>query len=66
MVFFVFTILAILLVAAFLKDRKTVSIVKQPCRKGHVWEEVPVDEDEEYFYLKCQNCNKTLSEVLSD
>lgn len=66
MTFIVFAILAVLLVLALRKDKEIHNFNNKPCRKGHSWEEVPVDNDDDLVFLRCKVCKGTFPEILND
>lgn len=40
--------------------------VKSDCSRGHSWKEFETFKDSGLVYLRCIDCNKTLTEVLKD
>ena len=64
--FGIVTLIIGLLLFALSKDKKMYNSKRPVCRKGHSWKWIPVDSEEEFFFLQCQECKKTMTEILED
>ena len=65
-IFIIFAIISSLAVIVLIREKREFNMRNKPCLKGHKWKEMPVEGDDDYFYLQCQDCNKTLGEVLKE
>jgi hypothetical protein len=51
------------LLEGYLKHKRT---QPKPCKNGHKWHYEENEPGSGYFYLKCEDCNKTFTEIIEE